>query len=86
MDFYGEGSDVIMDYHWNVRADKPLLRYLSFLFRPVFAANHNWSMARGLESLKLELMRRHARSEEERAAVPPPPGPTFWKSKHKAKQ
>jgi hypothetical protein len=49
-------------YDWRVRADKPLLRYLSFIFRPIFAANHRWAMARGEESLKRELLRRHAAS------------------------
>ncbi len=62
---------------WQVRADKPLLRRLSWLLRPVFAANHNWAMARGEESLKLELARRRATSEAECARVPPPPGPVF---------
>lgn len=78
--FQADSADVVMDYHWNVRADKPPLRYLSFLLRPAFAANHDWSMARGLESLRLELQRRHATTAEERAAVPLPPGPSFWKA------
>jgi hypothetical protein len=77
--FSADGPDVVMDYGWNVRADKPLLRYFSFILRPLFAANHNWAMARGLESLRLELARRHARSPEEQALVPPPPAPTFRK-------
>ncbi len=45
-------------YDWRVRADRPLIRYLSFLFRPVCSANHHWSMARGQESLKAELAGR----------------------------
>ena len=66
-----------IEYDWRVRADKPVLRYFSFLFKPLFAANHRWAMARGEESLKLELRRRHARSSAELAAVPAPPAPTF---------
>jgi hypothetical protein len=31
------------------------LRYLSFLFKPFFSANHRWAMARGEESLRREL-------------------------------
>ena len=58
-------------YDWRVRAEKPLLRYLSFVFRPVFEANHRWAMARGEESLRRELTRRHALAERERAHVPP---------------
>src|SRR5205823_8940063 len=42
-----------------------------------------WAMAKGEESLKLELARRHARTPEQRAAVSPPPGPTRFLSKLK---
>jgi hypothetical protein len=34
-------------YDWRLRAEKPLLRYLSSLFKPFFCANHRWAMARG---------------------------------------
>jgi hypothetical protein len=54
----GRQAEIV--YDWRVRADKPLLRYLSFVFKPIFAANHRWAMARGEESLKRELLRRHA--------------------------
>jgi len=64
-------------YDWRIRADKPLLRYGSFVFRPIFKSNHLWAMARGEESLNLELRRRRAATEEERVAIPPPPRPTF---------
>lgn len=53
-----DGAFANVDYDWRVRADKPLLRYLSFIFKPLFAANHRWAMARGEESLKRELLRR----------------------------
>jgi hypothetical protein len=64
-------------YDWRVRADKPLLRWLSFIMKPIFAANHRWAMARGEESLRLELQRRRAHTAAELAAVPAPPAPTF---------
>jgi hypothetical protein len=64
-------------YDWRIRADKPLLRYGTFIFRPIFGANHRWAMARGEESLNLELERRRAETESERNAIPPPPRPTF---------
>lgn len=70
------GTWVNITYDWRIRADKPLLRYLSFIFKPIFAANHRWAMGRGEESLRLELLRRHARTPEERGLIPPPPGPT----------
>ncbi len=70
------GPWVNITYDWRIRADKPLLRYLSFIFKPIFAANHRWAMAKGEESLRLELARRRARTPEERNLIPPPPGPT----------
>jgi len=75
--FRPDGAFVDIEYNWQIVADKPLLRNLSFLFKPMFAANHNWAMARGLESLKLELARRQAKTPDELARVPAPPGPTF---------
>src|SRR6266851_1797176 len=39
--------------------------------------NHRWAMARGEESLDLELRRSRATTEEERAAIPAAPRPTF---------
>lgn len=71
-----DGAMVDITYDWRIRADKPLLRYGSFIFKPIFAANHHWAMARGEESLRLEIERRHATSEAERALVAGPPGPT----------
>jgi hypothetical protein len=68
---------VVITYDWRVSATKPLLRRLSWLLRPAFAANHRWAMARGEESLALEMRRRRAGSEEARRRVPPPPPPTF---------
>ncbi len=70
-----EGTDI--EFDWRLRAEKPLLRRLSFLLKPVFAANHRWAMARGEQSLRLELRRRRAINPEERARIPLPPGPTF---------
>jgi hypothetical protein len=75
--FDQDGAYANVTYDWRVRAEKPLLRYLSFIFKPIFGANHRWAMASGEQSLRLELQRRHARTPEERAAVPAPPPPTF---------
>jgi hypothetical protein len=65
-DFEGRGTWTLeqdgpyadITYDWRIRAEKPLLRYLSFLLKPMFSANHRWAMARGEESLKVELARR----------------------------
>ncbi len=75
--FSQEGPDVDIVYDWDIVVGKPLLRRLSFLLKPFFEANHHWAMKQGERSLRLELDRRRATTERERAAVPPPPGPTF---------
>lgn len=70
----GQFADITFD--WKVVAEKPLIRMLSFLFKPVFTFNHKWAMDKGEESLRLELMRRNAKSDKELKRIPPPPGPT----------
>ena len=76
--FAQRGPAVDITFDWRIRAEKPLLRWLSFVLKPIFAANHRWAMARGEESLRLELARRHARGDPAiLAAIPEPPGPTF---------
>ena len=74
--FEQDGPWVNMTYDWRISAEKPLLRYLSFLLKPIFSANHRWAMARGEESIVLELARRHAAGPEDRASIPVPPGPS----------
>ncbi|HEX6798453.1 MAG TPA: hypothetical protein VF116_12155 [Ktedonobacterales bacterium] len=74
--FEQRGDWVEITYDWRIAADKPLLRYLSWLMKPIFAANHRWAMAQGEQSLKLELARRRAETDEERALIPAPPPPT----------
>ena len=76
-----DGPEAVVRYDWNVSVGKPLLRRLSWLFKPMFAGNHRWAMARGQESLALELRRRRAADAESRAAIPAPPGPKFTRSR-----
>ena len=76
--FAEQDEHVDVSFSWRIRADKPLLRTLSVFLKPMFSANHHWAMARGLESLELELRRQRAKGPDERARIPPPPGPTFW--------
>ena len=66
---------VEVTFDWTVRADKPVLRWFSPAFKPLFASNHRWTMRRGEESLRLELLRRRAKTEAERAQIPAPPPP-----------
>lgn len=87
--FAPDGPFVNVVYDWTIRANKPIIEKLSFLLKPIFRSNHNWSMKRGEESLKLELMRRRAKTTGENFAVPAPPGPSlavrlFQLNRHRA--
>ena len=53
-----EGNAVRVVFDWRLRADKPLLCWLSPLFKPMFKWNHHWAMARGYEALNREIQRR----------------------------
>ena len=39
-------------FDWHVYADRPLLRRLTPLLRPLFRWNHNWAIARAIEGLE----------------------------------
>jgi hypothetical protein len=75
--FQQDGPWVNIMYDWKVKAEKRLLRSFSFIMKPIFSANHHWAMAKGEESLKLELARLHAASRDELVRIPAPPQPTF---------
>lgn len=75
--FEPDGEYVRIAYDWKIEAEKPLLKYLSLVMKPIFSANHHWAMRMGERSLILELARRYATTDIERAAVPPPPPTTF---------
>jgi hypothetical protein len=69
--FAQDGRFVNVTYDWTIRANKPIIDKLSFLLKPIFRSNHTWTMKRGEESLRLELLRRRAQARAE--TVPPPP-------------
>jgi hypothetical protein len=52
-----EGENVLITYDWRIRAEKPLLRSLSFLLKPIFSANHRRAMNQGEVCLRRELAR-----------------------------
>lgn len=54
------GSIVHARFTWRVEVTKPIVRYFSGLFRPIFAANHRWAMRRGEEAIHRELERRRS--------------------------
>ena len=72
-----DNKTCLVTYDWKVEANKPILRALSFILKPIFSANHHWAMRRGEESLKLELRRRRAKTPAELETIPSPPKPTF---------
>lgn len=39
-------------FDWRVFADRPLLRYLTPILRPLFRWNHDWSIKRAVEGLE----------------------------------
>ena len=71
--FVEDGEWVNLTYDWKIEATKPLLKRLSFIFKPLFSMNHEWAMAQGEQSLHLELRRRHAQGDEARTLPAPPP-------------
>jgi uncharacterized protein YndB with AHSA1/START domain len=46
------GDGVHVRFDWRVLADRPLLRSLTPLLRPLFRWNHNWSIKRAIEGLE----------------------------------
>ena len=63
--FCQDGDWVRVDYNWTVVANKPWMRYLAPVLRPVYAANHRWAMRKGQQGLERELERiRHNRNGE----------------------
>lgn len=58
--FEQDGEYVNVRFDWYVNAEKPVLKYMSWLMKPIFRSNHYWAMGKGLDSLKRELERRRA--------------------------
>lgn len=74
--FEQHGDKVKVKYDWKIHAEKPILKRLTFILRPIFSRNHHWAMEMGRRSIELELARRRAKTDAERLAIPPPPPPT----------
>jgi hypothetical protein len=51
-------------FDWKVFADKPLLRVLTPLLRPLFRWNHAWAIARAQEGLEPAARRRSEVAEQ----------------------
>jgi hypothetical protein len=52
-------------FDWQVHADRPLLRALTPILRPIFRWNHNWAIARAKDGLE-----PYARSTRSRYDAP----------------
>jgi hypothetical protein len=70
--FEPDGEFCNITFDWKLEANKPILKKLSWLMKPIFSLNHKWAMQKGLESLHLEVRRRNGE-----ANVPKPPQATF---------
>ncbi|MBI2083723.1 MAG: SRPBCC family protein [Deltaproteobacteria bacterium] len=53
------GPDTKIEFHWNVRAEKRLVRWFSPFLKPLFRWNHNWVMSTGEEALQIEINKRN---------------------------
>jgi len=53
-----QGTEALLDWHPLVQ--KPLIRFLTPVLRPLFRANHNWAMRRGQEAIVPYLQQRRA--------------------------
>ena len=85
--FVQEGRSSTSPTTGGISAEKPLLRNLSFLLKPLFEANHRWAMAQGETSLKLELRgaararMRRARRCRRRRRQSPTPASRSWRAR-----
>ena len=65
-----EGGKVHVRFDWRVIADRPLLRYLTPVLRPLFRWNHNWSVKRAIEGLEPYARSRGAAPSQAGGAQP----------------
>lgn len=53
-----EGDWTVIEFYWDVRAEKFLVKLLSPLLKPLFRWNHDWVMRVGEEGLQREIEHR----------------------------
>jgi hypothetical protein len=56
--FEQDGEWVNIRYDWDIIAEKPLLKILSWLLKPIFSWNHHWAMNQAEQYLQSEILRR----------------------------
>lgn len=57
----GEGTSAELD--WRPEVNKPLIRYLTPILRPIFAKNHYWAMDRGQQGILGLIEQRRAAAD-----------------------
>ena len=50
------GDEVEIHFDWHLEVGKPLLRWWSWLLKPLFIANHRWLMGRGEQGLQQQMV------------------------------
>jgi hypothetical protein len=60
-EFEERGEHCTVRFDWNIRVQKPLVRWLSFPLKALFCSNHLWVMLRGWQSLRVEIADRRAK-------------------------
>lgn len=71
------GEQVEITFDWQPRVQKPFVRTLSWVAKPLFIANHKWVMRCGQAGLDLEVRRRRALRQRLPVPTEPPLPPTF---------
>ena len=67
-----DGELVRIDYNWAVIGNKPWMRYLNPVLKPVFKANHRWAMRKGEQGLERELKQIRDRQNKTRTTSKSP--------------
>ncbi|XAM01576.1 hypothetical protein OT109_09295 [Phycisphaeraceae bacterium D3-23] len=72
----GDRLDIIFESR--LAPQKPVVRFLMPILKPLYIWNHSWLMTRGERSIRLEIARRRAQRDGDTrgAPLPAPPQPT----------
>lgn len=73
----GIDDQVEVTFDWQPRVQKPFIKTLSWVAKPLFVANHKWVMRSGRAGLDLEIRRRRALRRRLPVPKETPLSPTF---------
>lgn len=74
-----EKTWVNITHEWQGELSHALLRYLASPLQPLFESNYHWAMRQGERSLRLEMARRRANTQDEISRIPDTPTPPSYK-------